>query len=444
MDSVYLELYEEINFDIEIEEYTGCDLFFVMSHDYNNIGEELYHIINDGNYLYNSMRCSIKGSKWKPETQIFRMNYLHELRKLQIELRTPTVSSGNVAIYETGRIKNFLIAERGKPRYISGNIIRDRIVRHSFVDNILYPQLTKYLIYENCASIQGKGITKQRDILDKQLRSYYNTHNHSYKGYILLGDFSKFFDNIRHDIFLEDVKSKIKDDYAMMLLKTILKSFEIDVSCLTDEEYSSCLEEKFDSLAYLSIPDEYKTGEKFMQKSVNIGDHTAQVIGVYYPTPIDNYVKIVNSIKYYGRYMDDFYIISESKEKLLVLLDGIKEIANKLGLFLNEKKTRIVKLESGFTFLQTKYVPKESGYVIKKINKKRIICMKRKLRKLAKKMDDGEVSYDLIYDMYNSWICNYKNLMTIKQRESLDSLYNSLFIYPFIGKDIMKGVNDYE
>lgn len=70
-------------------------------------------------------------------------------------------------------------------------------------------------------------------------------------------------------------------------------------------EYASCLDEVFNKLEYRKIPKSKLTGEKFMEKSVNMGDQLSQAIGIYYPHRIDNYVKYVRGIKFYGRYSDD-------------------------------------------------------------------------------------------------------------------------------------------
>ena len=91
-----------------------------------------------------------------------------------------------------------------------------------------------------------------------------------------------------------------------------------------------------------------------MEKSVNIGDQLSQVIGIYYPYPIDNYVKYVRQQKFYGRYMDDWYIMNPSKEELEDLLENVCKIAAELGIHINRKKTRIVKISSKYKFLQIK------------------------------------------------------------------------------------------
>ncbi len=57
----------------------------------------------------------------------------------------------------------------------------------------------------------------------------------------------------------------------------------------------------FNKLEYRNIPKKKLTGKKWIEKSVNIGDQLSQVIGIYYPYRIDNYVKYVRSQKFYGR-----------------------------------------------------------------------------------------------------------------------------------------------
>lgn len=63
-----------------------------------------------------------------------------------------------------------------------------------------------------------------------------------------------------------------------------------------------------------------------MHKSLGIGSQISQISGIYYPSKMDNYCKIVKGIKFYGRYMDDTYIIGNSKEELKSLLDDIDKI----------------------------------------------------------------------------------------------------------------------
>lgn len=164
-----------------------------------------------------------------------------------------------------------------------------------------------------------------------------------------------------------------------------------------------------------------------MAKSVNMGDQLSQAIGIYYPHPIDNYVKYVRSQKFYGRYSDDWYIMSPSKEELMDLLENIKRIAKGLGIHINEKKTRIVRISGTYKFLQIKYTLTDSGKIIKRINPDRVTTMRRKLKKLAVKVENGETVYENVEGMFRGWMGDFYKLLSRQQRTNLIKLYEDLF-----------------
>lgn len=163
-----------------------------------------------------------------------------------------------------------------------------------------------------------------------------------------------------------------------------------------------------------------------MPKSVNIGDQTSQIIGIYYPHRIDNYIKIVRGIKYYGRYMDDSYIISNDKKLLNDILKNVISIADELGIFINKKKTQIYKLSKGFRFLQNYYALTETGRVIIKIKPKRLTSMRRKMKRIAVKIINGQLTADVLTELFKSWYNNYYSIMSGKQRDNICKLYNTL------------------
>lgn len=201
----------------------------------------------------------------------------------------------------------------------------------------------------------------------------------------------------------------------------------IDVSYMSDEEYENCYSDLFNKLEYRHIPSEKLTGEKWMAKSVNIGDQLSQVIGIYYPHRIDTYVKYVRQQKFYGRYMDDWYIMNPSKEELEDLLSCIIEIAKEYGIHINRKKTHIVKISSTYKFLQIKYTLTKDGKVIKRINPKRVTTMRRKLKKLSLKVINGEIEYESIENMFRGWMGAHYKLLSKQQRKNLIQLYEELF-----------------
>lgn len=374
--------------------------------------------IADMNALYEAFKASMKGSAWKEEPQKFEIDFLSEITRLHQELESRT--------YKTSQGTEFTLNERGKIRYIHGSRIRDRVVRHSLCDNVLADALKPYLIHNNGASQTGKGISFSREMFERDLHNYW-LENRTNEGWVGFIDLSKFYDNIQHEKVKELVNPKI-DEFSQWLLSEILSTFEIDVSYMTDEEYVNRMGMRFNSVEYHEvISDEQRTGDKFMAKSVDIGDQVSQDIGVYFPTRLDNYAKIVRGCKRYGRYMDDIYIIGSTKEYVESVIAGIQEEAEKLGLFINEKKTRVVKLSSTYKYLQVKYSLTDTGKVIKRINPKSVTRERRKIKAYKRLLDKGEMTYEDIEQAVKSWMGSFAKLMSKKQIKNMKILYKELF-----------------
>jgi len=376
------------------------------------------NIVYNLNSLYDAYIRSKRNSDWKPQVQKYEMDFLPNIVKSRNSLEARE--------YESKPGSEFIIKERGKTRHITGLQMSDRVIRHALCDNVLTPELLPYMIYDNGASLEGKGIDFSRKRFEEHLHDFYRKHGND--GYILIMDYSKFYDNIPHEIAYKAIAEHVHDEFSLWLLRSIFDNFKVDVSYMTDEEYASCMNTIFNSATYRdTIPKDRCTGEKYMRKSVNIGDQCSQIIGIFYPTPIDNYIKIVKSQKYYGRYMDDSYIISQSKEELLRLKDEIAEKARELGIFLNDKKTHIVKLSDYFRFLQITYSLTDTGRLIRKINPERVVAMRRKLKKLAKKVANGERTQLEVENMFIGWMNSHCHVMSKLQRDNLNLLYYDLF-----------------
>ena len=375
-------------------------------------------ILCDANVLYSAYKASIKGSKWKETTQKFMMNFLRYIFQIIDDLINRTLKNGPT--------NEFDLRERGRTRSVTSFGIRDRIVRHALCDDILLPAVKRKIIYDNGASIKGRGISFSRKRFEVHLRKYYRLYGN--EGWIVFGDFTKFYDNIIHEIAKRELLKLFDDDeFIDWLLTLIFKGFEVDVSYMTDEEYDTCLDDVFNKLEYRKIPKRELTGEKFMEKSVDIGDQLSQIIGIYYPYRIDNYVKYVRSQKFYGRYMDDWYIMSPSKEELVDIVENICVIAKEYGIHINEKKTKIVKISGPYKYLQIKYTLLPDGTIIKRINPKRVTEMRRKLKKLAGKWRAGEMRYENIENMFKGWMGNFYKLLSRDQRRNMITLYEDLF-----------------
>ncbi|MCH3961248.1 MAG: RNA-directed DNA polymerase [Solobacterium sp.] len=355
--------------------------------------------VYNANNLIKAFSEAKKGTAWKEAVQRYECNYLLNTYHLQQDLK-----SGK---YKQKKLYEFKINERGKCRDVKSMFISDRIVQRSLCDNVITPAIVPYLIYDNGASLKGKGISFTRSRLEKHLHNFYQ-QNKSNNGYILLIDFSKYFDNIRHDKLYELLCKHIKDDGIRSLIKNILSSFDVDVSYMSDDQYAKCMFNVFNSLDYASISKTMLTGEKFMHKSVGIGSQVSQSSGIYYPSEIDTFCKNARGVKFYGRYMDDTYVISQSKNRLESLLNEITELCMHLGIFINHKKTQVVKLSHGFSFLKIHYILTNTGKVLKKLNVETFTREKRKLKKFKKRYSAGTISLDDIVHSYLGWCGSVK------------------------------------
>ncbi|MBO7438441.1 MAG: RNA-directed DNA polymerase, partial [Bacteroidales bacterium] len=83
-----------------------------------------------------------------------------------------------------------------------------------------------------------------------------------------------------------------------------------------------------------------------------IGNLTSQLFSNVYLSVFDDYVKRTLKVHRYGRYVDDFYIVSNDKEYLQSLISPITVfLSEQLHLQVNEGKTRICDSNYGVSFL---------------------------------------------------------------------------------------------
>ena len=327
-----------------------------------------------------------------------------------------------------------MLKERGKTRFITNNCMSDKVVNHIVCDEILTQMLQKYLIHDNGASQKGKGVSFHRRRFEEHLRDYFKEHGNN-EGFILLGDFSGYYANIRHDKISEVLanffrRSDIdREDLitAWKILCGIFKNFRVDVSRFTEDEIKAMYSEKVDAMLNFGVDESLLTGQKFLNKGVDIGNQTSQNIGVIFPYKLDNFAKIVQGIHGYGRYIDDFYAISSTREELSNLLEALKKIAQNFGILINERKTRIVKLSGFYRHLQNGYSLTNNGRIICKINPKSITRERRKLKAYKRLLDAERITYDEIENIFKSWLgSNYKR-MSRMQIYNMSELYIELF-----------------
>ena len=326
-----------------------------------------------------------KQSRWKETTQRYLANMLQNNIELQDEVLNHQ--------YRVRPTVDFILNERGHIRQIEAPVVRDRIVQKTLMKQVLTPSLVPYLIYDNYASLINRGTSFARKRLDVLLHRYIEKHGTD--GYILLIDIRKYFASIDHEVLKQLIAPRIASEPQDVI---DLIHYMIDTSSKT-------------------------------RKGLNLGSECPQIFAVYYLNPIDHFVKVVKGVKYYGRYMDDIFVIGRSKIELLQLLAEIREKLAKLKLDINDTKTHIVKLKHGFTWLQIKYNITPNGKILKRMSHGKIVRERRRLKAFARQMTDGQMTEQEIYDCYQSWRGTVAKDHNACRRSiaKMDRLYRELF-----------------
>ena len=151
--------------------------------------------------LYNSYYLCRNGVRWKASIQKYEATL--PLTSLNIYNKMKNRKFEKIKFYE------FNIMERGKKRHIMAETIADRCIQKVLCNKYLTPVLEPKLIYDNSASIKGKGTDFQLRRIKSQLAYHYKKYGNT--GYIFQFDFSKFFNNINHDILLRMLKKLLQN-----------------------------------------------------------------------------------------------------------------------------------------------------------------------------------------------------------------------------------------
>ncbi len=330
--------------------------------------------------LYRAMKEARRGVYWKASVQRYNMNYLRNLLKASENLQDGIdIRKG---FYE------FDIMERGKLRHIRSVHFSERVVQRSICSNALIPHLTRSLIHDNGASIANKGIHFALDRLKLHLSKHFKEHGT--EGYILLVDFKGYFDNILHE--------PLRNLYD--------KAFSEDGRLI--------------DLAMLFI-------DAFGEKGLGLGSETSQINAIAYSSSNDHHVKEVLRCKYYGRYMDDSYFILPDKAQARRMLDAMLAKYTEKGIVASPKKTHIVKLSRGFSFLKTHFSLEPTGRIVARPCRESAVRQRRKLKKFKKFFDAGQIKLKEIRNSYMSWRGYISHTNSRRTVINMDSLYARLF-----------------
>lgn len=350
-----------------------------------NIYEKIYDFEN----LHKAWEEARKGKRYRDDVLIFNANYEEHLIDIQNQLIYGT--------YEVGKYHTFYVYEP-KKRLIMSLPFKDRIVQWA-VYRQLFPIYEKSFIHDSYACRRGKGTHKAADRLQYWLRQ---TERKPERYYYLKMDISKYFYRVDHEILLQILKRRIKDERLLDLLEKII----------------NCESTKF-GLPLGKEPDEVEIEDRLSNKGMPIGNLTSQMFANIYLNEVDQYAKHELGLHYYIRYMDDIIILHPDKKYLAQVKELIRVFLDEnLRLNLNQK-TAIRPCSMGIDFV---------GYRIwathRRLKKKTAVKIKRNLKRQIERVRAGEESRERLMRS----VASYRGILSHCDSYGLRQSLNQLFI----------------
>lgn len=250
---------------------------------------------------------------------VFRDNLEGNLFKIQEKLKTKT--------YSFGPYHTFIVTEP-KTRRVESASFSDKIVHHS-IFSCLEPIYEPKFFTHSYACRPGRGTHRAMMTLGEWISCLPQS-------FFLKCDIRKYFASVNREKLFEIIEKTIGDPNVLALLNQLI--FHAPGS---------------------GIP---------------IGNLTSQLFANIYLNELDNYVKRQLQVGQYIRYMDDFVVLSESREQALLLKNKIKDyVFEVLKLELSPEKVLIAPVKKGVPFvgfLQTPRICRVRSQSLRRIQKK--------------------------------------------------------------------------
>lgn len=321
--------------------------------------------------MYQAFRKAKCGKGYKKSSARFNLAALDGIHSLIQQLRDKT--------YRVSDYSEFKVYEP-KERIIQTSTFKDKVIQHCLCDNVIMPRLQNVFLCDNCAGQKGKGTLFGLDRLREQMQQFYRKYG--LNGYILKCDITKYFYNISH--------KQLKDIIAYHF------GYDPDIVWLCNLFVDST-----------------------EGKGIPLGNQINQGFALLYLDGMDKLIKYQLGIEYYGRYMDDFYLIHPDKEYLKYCLEVIAAYLETLDLTLNGK-TQIFPFKNGVSYLGFQTYVTASGKPIRKLKNQNKRNAQRKFARMAKLVASGKLPLEKFQVSYNAWKNHISHGNCYKLGETMD------------------------
>lgn len=175
---------------------------------------------------------------------------------------------------------------------------------------------------------------------------------------------------------------------------------------------------------------------------IGLGSPLNQTLAVNYVNRCDHRLENMPGVEAVGVYMDDRWILAESREVLRAALETITPELKAKGLQLNTEKTKIVPINKPFRYCQTRYFLSDSGAVVRLPMGRKTTRWRQKLKAMRRLYDAGKIpTGEDIRGSYVSTRATYTRRNARRVLLHMDGLFTQLFVLPGIARPLKGNKN---
>ncbi len=381
--------------------------------------------------MYDASYKVCRNVRWKDSTINFEETRIETALDTEADLRANE--------YQQLVFSCFSVIERGKKRDIRACHINDRLVQNALCENALIPELTPKFVYDNCATLKGKGVDFALRRIKTHLQKAHKEYGPNTDFFGLRIDIKKYFDSIDHKALKRTARQVIQDDKIYKVVDAFIDTFQFkmtkDKKPIQGKTYYVAKQGKYIPVKVTTFSRKRKYYESSAQ-SLGLGSQSSQLFALLALNEVDHFIKEELHIKYYGRYMDDIYLIHNDSQYLEDCKRRIEVKLQKIGLTMNIKKTMITRIhpigsdnirKAPFKYLKWNFYITESGHIIQLPFKKKITHQRKKLRKMHILWLDGKISTEEVQQSYQGWRAHMKKGTCFHVIQKMDNYFSSLF-----------------
>ena len=245
-----------------------------------------------------------------------------------------------------------------KKREVFAADFRDRIVHHLYY-NYTHELYERTFIYDSYSCIRDRGTHFGIARLEQHIRQ--ESQHYTVPCYVLKMDISGYFMHINRQLLLSICLATLERMSVHRILKHVPTTWQevLDMDFVRYLTIEIVLLNPIEDCRLHGSEEEWadlpKSKSLFYSPvgcGLPIGNLTSQLFSNVYLNVLDQYVKRKLRCRHYGRYVDDFYVVSADKEYLFEVAERVKEMLLKqLDLEINDGKTKVLSIWHGVDFL---------------------------------------------------------------------------------------------